>query len=121
MKAMHKLLGALSLLAALVLVLPHSAPLFSALFPQLERPVYVQESFSWLLAQHVLLAFVSSFVAVLVGTAVGVGVTRRVGQQFKPLVESVVAVSQAIPPVAVLALAVPVVGFGDEFLGNVAH
>lgn len=113
MKALHKLLGAAPLLAALVLVLPHSAPLFSALFPQLERPVYVQESFSWLLGQHALLAFVSSFVAVLIGTAVGVGVTRRVGQQFKPLVESVVAVSQAIPPVAVLALSVPVVGFGE--------
>ena len=110
---MHKLLGALSLLAALVLVLPYSAPLFSALFPELERPVYRQESFVWLLGQHALLAGVSSFIAVLVGTAVGIGVTRRVGQQFKPLVESVVAVSQAIPPVAVLALSVPVVGFGE--------
>ena len=113
MKALHKLLGALSLLAALVLVLPYSAPLFSALFPELERPVYRQESFVWLLGQHALLAGVSSFIAVLVGTAVGIGVTRRVGQQFKPLVESVVAVSQAIPPVAVLALSVPVVGFGE--------
>jgi osmoprotectant transport system permease protein len=110
---MHKLLGASALLAALVAVLPYSAPLFSALFPQLERPVYRQESFVWLLGQHALLAGGSSFIAVLVGTAVGVGVTRRVGQQFKPLVESVVAVSQAIPPVAVLALAVPMVGFGE--------
>lgn len=110
---MHKLLGASVLLALLVTILPYSTPLFSTLFPQLERPVYTQESFAWLLWQHCLLAGASSFVAVVVGTAVGLGVTRAGGQQFKPLVESVVAVSQTIPPVAVLALAVPVVGFGE--------
>ncbi len=113
MKAMHKLLGASVLLALLVTILPYSAPLFSTLFPQLERPVYTQESFAWLLWQHCLLAGASSFAAAVVGTAVGLGVTRAGGQQCKPLVESVVAVSQTIPPVAVLALAVPVVGFGE--------
>lgn len=111
--ATHKLFGVAVLLVALVLLLPYTAPLFSALFPQLERPVYSQESFAWLLWQHALLAGASSAVAVVLGTAVGLGVTRAAGEQFKPLVESVVAISQAIPPVAVLALAVPVVGFGE--------
>ena len=108
----YKLLGATVLLAALTVLLPYSAPLFAALFPQLERPVYAQESFAWLLGQHFLLAGASSAIAVLVGTALGLSVTRASGQQFKPVVESVVAISQAIPPVAVLALAVPMVGFG---------
>ena len=113
MTATQKLFSAAVLLVALVVVLPYTAPLFSALFPQLERPVYSQESFAWLLWQHALLAGASSAVAVVLGTAVGLGVTRAAGKQFKPLVESVVAISQAIPPVAVLALAVPVVGFGE--------
>ncbi len=102
-----------ALLATLVMLLPHSAPLFSSLFPQLERPVYTQEPFVWLLWQHILLVCASSLFSVVVGSAIGVWVTRPSGQNFKPLVESVLAMSQAFPPVAVLALAVPVVGFGE--------
>ena len=109
----YQLTWAALLLAALVLVLPHSAPLFSCLFPQLERPVYTQEPFAWLLWQHCLLVGVSSLFSVVVGSAIGVWVTRPSGHSFKPLVESVLAMSQAFPPVAVLALAVPVVGFGE--------
>ncbi|MFN5348726.1 MAG: ABC transporter permease [Polaromonas sp.] len=102
-----------ALLAALVVFLPHSAPLFSSAFPQLERPVYTQEPFAWLLWQHMLLVGVSSLFSVVVGSAIGVWVTRPSGHAFRPLMESVLAMSQAFPPVAVLALAVPVVGFGD--------
>ena len=113
MKTFHKLLVASTLLATLVMVLPYCGPLFAAMFPQLERPVYAQESFAWLLLQHCLLAGASSMVAVVVGTVVGLAVTHKVGLQFKPVLQSVVAIGQAIPPVAVLALAVPVVGFGE--------
>ena len=102
-----------ALLAALVMLLPHSAPLFAWLFPQLERPVYLQEPFIWLLWQHIVLVGASSLFSVVLGTAIGVWVTRPAGRHFKPLVESVLAMSQAFPPVAVLALAVPVVGFGE--------
>lgn len=109
----HPWLWVAALLAVLVMFLPHSAPLFSSLFPQLERPVYTQEPFAWLLWQHLLLVGASSLFSVLVGSAIGVWVTRPAGHAFKPLVESVLAMSQAFPPVAVLALAVPVVGFGE--------
>jgi osmoprotectant transport system permease protein len=109
----HQWLWVAALLAALVMFLPHSAPLFSFLFPQLERPVYTQEPFAWLLWQHLLLVGASSLFSVVVGSAIGVWVTRPAGHAFRPLVESVLAMSQAFPPVAVLALAVPVVGFGE--------
>ena len=56
----HQLLGGAVLLLALTALLPYSAPVFAALFPQLERPVYAQESFAWLLGQHCLLAGASS-------------------------------------------------------------
>jgi len=109
----HPWLWVAALLAALVMFLPHSAPLFSFLFPQLERPVYTQEPFAWLLWQHLLLVGASSLFSVVAGSAIGVWVTRPAGHAFRPLVESVLAMSQAFPPVAVLALAVPVVGFGE--------
>ena len=101
------------LLVTLVMALPHSAPLFSFLFPQLARPVYTQEPFAWLLWQHIFLVSASSLFSVVVGSAVGMWVTRPSGQHFKPLLESVLAISQAFPPIAVLALSVPVVGFGE--------
>lgn len=107
------LLRAALLLAACVLALPYSTPLFASLFPQLDRPLYLQEPFAWLLWQHVLLVGASSLFAAVVGTGVGIAITRSSGQSFKPLVDSVLATSQAVPPVAVLALAVPVVGFGE--------
>ena len=107
------LLWATLLLAACVVALPFATPLFASLFPQLDRPLYIQEPFAWLLWQHVLLVGASSLFSVLVGTAVGFTITRSSGQSFRPLIESVLATSQAFPPIAVLALAVPVVGFGE--------
>lgn len=108
-----KLLWAVFVLAALVVGLPHSEPLFASLYPQLERPVYRQEPFTQLLWQHLLLVGVSGTVAVLVGTLAGVWVTRPAGRAFRPVLETLVSMGQTLPPVAVLALAVPAVGFGE--------
>ena len=108
-----KLLWALLLLAALVLWLPYSQAFFASLFPTLDRPVYTQEPFAQLLWQHVVLVGVSSAFSVAVGSAVGIWITRPGGQQFRPLTETVVSIGQTFPPVAVLAVAVPLVGFGE--------
>ena len=108
-----KLFWAVLVLALLVLGLPHAQPVFSALFPQLARPVYTQEPLAQLLWQHAWLVAVSSLIAVLLGSAIAVAVTRPGGAPFRPLLESVVSMGQSFPPVAVLAVAVPLVGFGE--------
>ncbi len=100
-------------LVGLALTLPASEPLFSWLFPTLARPVYRQEPFAQLLWQHCLLVGVSSLVAVVVGSLGGIWVTRRAGLAFKPMVDALAAMGQTFPPVAVLAVAVPLVGFGE--------
>jgi osmoprotectant transport system permease protein len=107
------LLWAALVLLALVLYLPFSQPLFSSLFPALERPVYRQEPFAQLLWEHCKLVGLSSLAAVLVGSAAGIFVTRPAGRSFEPIVQTIVSMGQTVPPVAVLALAVPVVGFGE--------
>lgn len=107
------LLWATLALIAGVLALPHSAALFGRLFPELQRPVYLQEPFLQLLWQHVALVAVSSGVAVVMGTAAGVFVTRGVGRSFASVVQAAVSMGQTVPPVAVLAIAVPLVGFGE--------
>ena len=108
----YRFLMASLLLLALVAYLPHAQPLFAALFPQLERPLYTQEPLAWLLWQHVWLVGVSSAAAVLLGTGLGLWVTRGGGQPFRSVVSTLIAMGQTVPPVAMLALAVPVLGFG---------
>ena len=106
------LLWGVALLALLVLGLPASKPLFAALFPALDRPLYEQDSFAALLWAHVGMVAASSAAAALIGIAAGIFVTRAGGREFRPLVETVVAIGQTVPPVAVLAIAVPLIGFG---------
>jgi osmoprotectant transport system permease protein len=101
--------------AALLLLaigMPWLEPLFAAAFPALDRPLYAQSSFLALLAAHVALVAASSALSLGVGVSAGIFVTRRSGHEFRPLVESLVAVGQTVPPVAVLAIAVPLIGFG---------
>ncbi|MEA1065462.1 ABC transporter permease [Apirhabdus apintestini] len=98
---------------ALLLWLPHGAPLFHALFPALDRPVYLQDSFIALAWSHLELVLISSLAATIAGVGLAILVTRRAGREFRPLVETVAAVGQTFPPVAVLAVAVPVIGFGQ--------
>ena len=104
---------ALAGLLALAAGLPEAKPLFAALFPALDRPMYEQDSFLALLGAHAALVAVSSAMAVGLGVAVGVWVTRPAGAAFRPLADQVGAVAQTVPPVAVLAIAAPLIGFGD--------
>jgi osmoprotectant transport system permease protein len=104
-------------LAGLLLLaagMPLLEPLFVALFPDLDRPVYTQDSFLSLLAAHAGLVAVSSAVSIAVGAAAGWFVTRPAGREFRPLVEMLVAAAQTVPPVAVLAVAAPLIGFGNS-------
>ncbi|MFS7242707.1 ABC transporter permease [Serratia proteamaculans] len=103
-----------ALLLALVFGMNHLHGLFAAWFPDLDRPVYQQDSFISLVWAHLLLVAVSSLIAVVIGVAAGVGVTHRAGKEFRSLVETLVAVGQTFPPVAVLAVAVPVMGFSEQ-------
>mgnify|MGYP000971632837 CR=1 FL=1 len=106
------LLWLTGLFIALLYLMPHSAALFNALIPGLPRPVYQQESFVNLTLAHFWLVAVSSVIAIVLGTGAGIAVTRPAGREFRPLVETIAAIGQTFPPVAVLAMAVPVLGFG---------
>lgn len=103
----------LALLLALVFGLSALKPLFTALFPGLERPVYEQDSFFSLMLAHLKIVGLSSSLAVIVGVAAGIFATRASGREFRPLIETLVSVGQTFPPVAVLAVAVPLTGFGE--------
>ncbi|MDZ7856097.1 ABC transporter permease [Sphaerotilus sp.] len=107
------LLWALLALIGLTWGMPALKPLFAAGFPALDRPMYEQDSFVALMVAHIGLVAVSSAVSVLLGWAAGVFATRSAGLAFRPLIETVVAMGQTVPPVAVLAVAAPLIGFGE--------
>lgn len=108
------LLWLLALFFALLIGLPYSEPLFHTLFPEQARPLYQQAGFLALTLAHGKLVVISSLAAVVIGVGAGVLVTRPAGREFRPLVETLAAMGQTFPPVAVLALAVPVMGFGEQ-------
>lgn len=88
-------------------------PLFAAAFPELQRPIFEQDSFIALTLAHLALVALSSAASLAAGIGAGIFITRPAGREFRPLVESTVAMGQTIPPVAVLAVAVPLIGFGE--------
>ena len=107
-------LGALVLLLTFLLFPQTFAPLFAPLTHYGAPPIYDQGNLlSLALAQlaTVLLAAAASTVAAM---GLGILVTRPAGAQFLPLSRTLVNIGQTFPPVAVLAVAVPLVGFGEK-------
>jgi osmoprotectant transport system permease protein len=100
------------LFLAVVLLMPLAQPLFAALFPEQPRPLYSRASFLTLTLSHLGLVFASSAVACLIGVGVGLFVSQPVGREFLALAQSIAAIGQTFPPVAVLAIAVPLTGYG---------
>jgi osmoprotectant transport system permease protein len=113
LRALRPVLTMAALLAALITLLPFSTPLFQALFPTLERPLYTRASFLDLSLAHLQLVLVATGAAALVGVGAGILVTREAGKRLLPLVSAVAAIGQTFPPVAVLALMVPILGYGS--------
>jgi osmoprotectant transport system permease protein len=74
--------------------------------------IYNQNSLLDLTLAHLALVAASSAIAATLALAMGIFVTRQSGAEFLPLSRTISNIGQTFPPVAVLALAVPAVGFG---------
>ncbi len=86
--------------------------LLALVFPGETQLLYPRAGLPGLLGEHLVLVLFSSLVAVGIGVAVGVFVTRPAGREYLHLVNDLSSLAQTVPPVAVLALAVPFIGFG---------
>jgi len=82
------------------------------LFPEESQVMHPRASLLVLVGEHLLLVIYSSSLTVLVAVPLGIWVTRDSGRSFLPIVNDLTSFGQTFPPVAVLALAVPVMGFG---------
>lgn len=92
------------------------------LFEPLLRPlvdegvpvIYDRANLMILTLQHLGLVAAATLGSSVIAIAMAISVTRKWGAEFLPLSRSLVNIGQTFPPVAVLALAVPIFGFGDK-------
>ncbi len=84
----------------------------SFFFPQETQVLHPRTSLLVLVGEHIKLVSISSSLTLLVGVPLGIWVTRPSGRNFLPIVTDLTSFGQTFPPVAVLALAVPMLGFG---------
>jgi osmoprotectant transport system permease protein len=99
-------------LAAALLASPGVAGLLLAWFGFADEEVFSGERLLSLAFTHGLITVLAVVPAALAGTGMGILVTRSFGASLRPMADALVAASQAIPPVVVVALAFPVLGFG---------
>ena len=104
----------LGLLLLMAVYLPLLEPLFEWLEPDRNTVIYPRQSFLSLLLQHAAIVAVAAALAIVLGVGAAIGVTRRAGEEFLPLVSQLASIGQTFPPVAVLALSVPALGYGAE-------
>ncbi|GGL59714.1 ABC transporter permease [Wenxinia marina] len=100
------------LLLALVLRPRWFAPVFAPLAPQGAPVIYERSSLLSLSLSHLGLVAAATLAATLVAVTLAILVTRPAGAAFRPLSRTITNMGQTFPPVAVLALAVPALGFG---------
>ncbi|HEX6572194.1 MAG TPA: ABC transporter permease [Steroidobacteraceae bacterium] len=103
----------LGLLVTFLLAPQWFAPVFAPLNEFGAPAIYDQGNLLSLALWHVVTVIAAAFASALVAVALGVFVTRPAGAQFLPLSRAMVNFGQTFPPVAVLAITVPLVGFGQ--------
>lgn len=107
------LLGLAALFLLAFLLSPASFTwLFEPLTQNNAPAIYTQTSLLSLTLSHLGLVALAVIASTVVAVGLGILVTRPAGREFLPLARTITSVGQTFPPVAVLALAVPVMGFG---------
>ncbi|RUQ73088.1 ABC transporter permease [Brucella abortus] len=117
MKLFLSLFPRMVLVAVLLLFLLHPhlfEPVFRPFVDAGTPVIYDRANLMTLTLQHLGLVALATFCSTLIAVTMAIFVTRRQGAEFLPLSRSLVNIGQTFPPVAVLALAVPVFGFGDK-------
>ncbi|HET6498108.1 MAG TPA: ABC transporter permease [Coriobacteriia bacterium] len=100
-------------LAFWVFYTPGVETVLSALFPGADVLTYERTPMPRLLAQHLELVTVAAVLAVAIGAAAGLFVATPGGRALRGVVDRVATFGQAVPSVAIMAIAVPSLGYGS--------
>jgi osmoprotectant transport system permease protein len=107
-------LAALALLVTFLVFPQRFAPVFAPLTQYGAPPIYDQGNLLTLALAQLATVCCAAAASTLVAVGLGILVTRPAGAEFLPLSRTLVNIGQTFPPVAVLAVAVPLVGFGEK-------
>ncbi len=88
--------------------------LLRVLAPHETTVLYPTKPLRALIGEQVLLVIVSSSMALLIGGALGALALSRWGRPFRDVIVSVGNLAQTVPSVAIMALAVPMTGYGAK-------
>jgi osmoprotectant transport system permease protein len=102
----------LALLVALLWAPQQFAGLFRPLIKFGQPPLYTQASLLSLTVSHLEIVAVATILSTILAVGCAILVTRPFGRDFLPLSRSIANIGQTFPPVAVLAICVPILGFG---------
>ena len=95
------------------LISPQSfAFVFQPLTKDGQPAIYTQNSLLNLTLNHLAIVAIATVASTIIALGLAILVTRPAGREFLPLSRTIANVGQTFPPVAVLALAVPILGFG---------
>lgn len=103
---------ALGALLAFLLTPQSFARLFAPFTEYGAPPIYDQGNLLTLALAQLGTVLLAAAASTLAAVGLGILVTRPSGAEFLPLSRTLVNIGQTFPPVAVLAVAVPLVGFG---------
>jgi osmoprotectant transport system permease protein len=100
------------LLFAWLVATPYLGGVYATLFPDTDPPVYQGDSLFDLFLWHALVVILASVAATALGVGGGIFVTRDAGRDFRANLNVLATIGQTFPPVALLAIAVPAIGYG---------
>jgi osmoprotectant transport system permease protein len=103
---------ALAVLVAFLTYPEGFAGFFSSFTKNNQPAIYNQGSLLDITFNHLAIVCAATLAATLIAVGLAIIVTRPFGAEFLPVSRALANVGQTFPPVAVLALAVPVLGFG---------
>lgn len=86
------------------------AAALSRLFPSLPETIFPSATVAELVGVHLQIVGIASAIILVVGIPLGIWVTWPSGEDFREIVASAVDFGQTFPPVAVLALMMPLLG-----------
>jgi osmoprotectant transport system permease protein len=105
-------LAVLALLVIFLAMPERFAGLFLPLTKNNQPPIYTQSGLLDLAISHIEIVAAATIASTIVAVGLAILVTRPAGREFLALSRSLANIGQTFPPVAVLAIAVPLLGFG---------
>jgi osmoprotectant transport system permease protein len=105
-------IAAFALLTGFLIAPGTFRPVFAPLTTRGAPPIYDQADLLGLALNHLALVAAATGAAALVAVGLAILVTRPFGAEFLALSRSLANIGQTFPPIAVLALTVPALGFG---------